>query len=313
MGLSYFGYTNGQDVARQYLKPDVEDKNVSPYQLVDYVNTHASQRVNVNALSRLGGNPQLLKLLLANNFPVIIEKGYEVEDLGWMGHYLLVVGYDDSTQAYSVFDSYLGAKDNNNNFGRGILESYADLEYYWRHFNYLFVVLYEPERYNFLLQLLGDHADPTLAIQKAATRAEQQATANSNDAWAWFNLGAAATMLGDYQRGSQSFDVAFSLGMPWRTLWYLHTPYIAYFATGRYNDVIARANTTESGTIYVEETYFYRGAAKAMLGEQQSAINDFNKAIRRNNNFIPASTALQAVQNGAFTPDIVLELAPSGG
>ena len=34
MGLSYFGWGFDQDVARRWLKPNVEDKNVSPLSLI---------------------------------------------------------------------------------------------------------------------------------------------------------------------------------------------------------------------------------------------------------------------------------------
>ena len=39
MGLSYFGYQNNQTVAAAWLKPDYEDKNVSPWQMEEFVNT----------------------------------------------------------------------------------------------------------------------------------------------------------------------------------------------------------------------------------------------------------------------------------
>src|SRR3954453_20356549 len=38
MGLTYFGFKNDQYQAAQWLKPNSEDKNVSPWQIVDYVN-----------------------------------------------------------------------------------------------------------------------------------------------------------------------------------------------------------------------------------------------------------------------------------
>ncbi len=41
-------------------------------------------------------------LLLNAGFPVMIEKSFEpftLRDEGWMGHYNLVVGYDDKRQS----------------------------------------------------------------------------------------------------------------------------------------------------------------------------------------------------------------------
>src|SRR5664279_1669707 len=39
-GLTYFGYANDQTPAAAWLKPNSEDKNVSPWQILDYVNNH---------------------------------------------------------------------------------------------------------------------------------------------------------------------------------------------------------------------------------------------------------------------------------
>ena len=36
--LTYFGYADNQTRAANYLKPDREDKNVSPWQMVNFVN-----------------------------------------------------------------------------------------------------------------------------------------------------------------------------------------------------------------------------------------------------------------------------------
>lgn len=307
MGLSYYGYRSNQSVAASYLKPDVEDKNVSPYQMVNYVNQQASTQVPVNALYRVGGSLETIKALLANNFPVIIEKGYEVNDLGWMGHYLLLVGYDDTLQVFYTFDSYLG----HGNL-QGLQETYAQIQKYWKHFNYTFIVIYDPPRRQEVLNLLGTLADPTAAAQSALEVARLQASDNPNDAWAWFNLGNSYTLTGDYERAVQAFDQAFLLGMPWRTLWYLHLPYVAYYAVGRYNDILAHAQATQSTTVYVEETFYYRGAALAAEGDIQGAVEAFNAALLYNKNFQQARITRDALQNGTFTKDLVLTIGVSG-
>lgn len=72
------------------------DVNVMPYEMVDFVNQHT----NYKALFRYGGDPDLLKRLIAAGFPVITEKGiYEPllpeNTIQWGGHYALTTGYDD--------------------------------------------------------------------------------------------------------------------------------------------------------------------------------------------------------------------------
>jgi len=75
-GLSYFDYADRQDRAAEWLKPNYEDKNVSPWQMADFVNDQVTE-LNVGAKVRYGGTRDLLKRLIANNFPVIIEEGYD--------------------------------------------------------------------------------------------------------------------------------------------------------------------------------------------------------------------------------------------
>jgi tetratricopeptide (TPR) repeat protein len=307
MGLSYFGYWDNQSVAARYLKPNGEDKNVSPYQMVNYVNQQVSMNYPVNALYRMGGDMQLLKTLIANNFPVLVEKGYDVDDLGWMGHYLFLMGYDDAEGVFFTYDSYRGHGNT-----QGLKEAYTHLAEFWRHFNYTFIVLYEPERQQQLLGLLGDLENPQKAAEKALNIAQQQVTVNPNDNWAWFNMGSSYTYLGDYARAAQAFDQAFILGMPWRTLWYLHTPYIAYYAMGRYADILAYAQATENTTVYVEETFFYRGVALAAEGDVQGALQQFATALEYNRNFDLARIARDALQNGTFTEGLVLTVGVSG-
>ena len=137
MALTYFGIPADQDPAANWLKPTSEDGNVSPWQMVAYVNTQLG--ANIRALTRVGGDLTLLKTLLSNNFPVIIEAGYdpEPERLGWMGHYLLPIGYDDGAQTLKTHDSYLGAN---------TTYSYAHINQFWEHFNNTYIVLYKPEQ-----------------------------------------------------------------------------------------------------------------------------------------------------------------------
>ncbi len=304
MGLSYFGYANDQGPAANFLKPNREDKNVSPWQMARYVNEFASQQVAVNALWRVGGNQELLKRLLANNFPVIIEKGYELPaepELGWMGHYLLMVGYNDDPGYFLVFDSYQGT-----NRGQGRQETYAYIEQYWQQFNYTFIVLYSPDRQAELMTVLGEHADESQAVNKALETARAQATANPNDKWAWLNMGESYTMLRQYQEAASAFDQALQLQLPWRTLWYRFSPFEAYYNVGRYEDVIRLANDVDrSSGNYVEEASYYRGLAYAAQNDFTRAITQFENVLRFNPNFTPAAEAITAVQSGTYTPPVI--------
>ncbi|NJL57182.1 hypothetical protein HC928_20125 [bacterium] len=158
--LSFFGWSRDQDFAASYLRPNPEDKNVSPHELVAFVN----EQTDVNALHRIGGDLDLLRTLVANEFPVIIEVGGNLfEAYEWIGHYLNVTGYDDNQGVFYVVDSFLGAGEG----GFGRVEPYNSLDETWRAFNRQYVVLYEPWREDLLMSLLGDHAEREAAAEHA--------------------------------------------------------------------------------------------------------------------------------------------------
>src|SRR5690606_12480854 len=140
IGLSHFGWTDNQLTAADWLKPNTEDKNVSPWQMAEFANTFSP----VRAIVRYGGSLPLLKTLLAAGFRVIVEAGYEPDGFEWMGHYLLVMGYDDPAGTFLTQDSFLGPD-------RAYPQS--EIDAYWRHFNRAYLVLYAPERESEMLAL----------------------------------------------------------------------------------------------------------------------------------------------------------------
>ncbi|NDJ75755.1 MAG: hypothetical protein GYB65_05815, partial [Chloroflexi bacterium] len=241
MALSYYGWGYDQAVAASWLKPNVEDKNVSPDQMAAYVNQH-NELPNMAALWRYGGTLDLLKRFVAAGFPVVIEAGYVEDGLGWMGHYQTVVAYDDNSQTIWVYDSYKGPG------GQGRAYSYADFDYWWRHFNRVFVVPFPLDREGDMRIILGDYASVQYATEQALQTALDEAAANPADNWAWFNAGTAAVRLGRsamgngdaagantyYNSAAFYFDEAFRLEMPYRTTWYQFGPYEAYYFQGRY-------------------------------------------------------------------------------
>lgn len=299
MALSYFGYADGQARAASWLKPNYEDKNVSPWQMVEYVNTQVPE-IPVYAKMRYGGNLDTLKRFVSNGFPTIIEMGYDPEraNQGWMGHYLLVVGYDDAAQQIITYDSY---------DGQNHPYTYEHVNEYWEHFNFTYIVLFETNEAEQVTQLLGDDADELQNIVNTFEIARNRAIENSGDAFAWFNMGSMLTEIGKrlddpemYTQAATAFDQAFGIGMPWRTLWYQFEPYEAYLAVGEYDTVLELANNirNDGGGQYVEETFYYAGLAREGLGETDRAITNYNNVLQFNPNFSPARERRAALQNG---------------
>jgi hypothetical protein len=296
--LNYWGDTTTQLEASSYLKPNPEDRNVSPWQLSDYVNENTPLRSTVHS----GGNIDILKNLIAAGFPVIIEKGYVPNaNEGWLGHYLTVFGYDENTRTFRSHDTYIGPFDNS-----GRVDSYEEIEKGWQMFNYTFFVIYRPEQENEVNAILGETLlDTELMWQNAALIAEAQIEADAENAFAWFNLGTSLTRLGEntgesryYQQGASAFDQAFVLGVPPRVVWYQFRPYIAYMKTERYQDMLDLANSTleTTGGRNVEETYLYQGHALAFLGDINGARAAYQKGLELNRNAYQIQWALDSIQ-----------------
>ena len=296
--LNFYGLDTTQNEVAAYLKPNAEDRNVSPWQLSDYVNEQTSMRSTAHS----GGTLELLKRLIAAGFPVVVEKGYDPTAAeGWYGHYLTVFGYDDEAQIFNAMDTYLGPFN-----PTGAVERYESMAELWQHFNYTFFVIYPPGRESELQAILGeDMLDAQQMWQNAALKAQEEIAADPENAFAWFNLGTSMTRLGElsgtqsyYQQGAEAFDTARTIGLPYRMLWYQFRPYIAYMKTGRYQDMIdlADATLTTPGGSNVEETYLYRGHANSFLGNISAAISDMERALELNPNFYPAQIALDSLR-----------------
>jgi tetratricopeptide (TPR) repeat protein len=237
---------------------------------------------------------------LAAGYPVVVEKGLIPSEWeGWMGHYLTLIGYDDAEQAFVTLDTFLGPWDSS-----GLWMSYEEMNEFWRHFNYTFFVVYPPEEETAVHQLLPlPLLEPLAMWQHAVQQAQADIAANSNDAFAWFNLGSSLTELGQrtgetafFENAAAAYDQARTIGLPWRMLWYQFGIYEAYLANGRTDDIFAltEAMFTSQGGQNVEETYYYRGQAKLALGDIVGATADFQTALQLYPNYTAAQAALDS-------------------
>jgi len=300
MALTHFGRVLSQRDTALVMRPNPEDRNVSPQEMADFANAQEGLR----GVARINGDLDLLKRLLANQVPVIIEIGFdppgEYQWLGWYGHYLLPVAYDDATQQVWVYDSWLGTSEvpQSNADANGRVLSYADLEASWAQFNRSYIVLYEPEQEALVNELLGAALDDGAMWQASLARAQADAARDANNAFYWFNLGTTYNALGDYDKAATAFDQALAIGLPWRMLWYQFGPYEAYQQTGRYDDVVLLAQTTLTDRPYFEESYYYLGLAQGALGDAQAARANLEKARQLNPNFAPAEKALAELPEG---------------
>ena len=160
-----------------------------------------------------------------------------------------------------------------------------------------------------MVELLGPDADETANYQNAAAKASNEIMGLSgiDQFFAWYNRGASLMRLQDYAGAASAFDEAFAIyptipeaERPWRTLWYRTEAYFAYFYTQRYWDVIYLADTTLNAMQSeksLEESYYWRGMAKAALGDTHGAIQDYRLSLEFHPDFDPS--IYQLTQLGA--------------
>lgn len=291
MALSFWGWQGNQDVVGPILKPNNRDKNVMPYEMVDYVEGHTDLAV----VSRVGGDVDLIKRLLVAGYPVLVEKGTYLNDLtgvfSWMGHYLVLTGYDETGGYFIAQDSYINPDHQ---------VPYEDLEVQWRAFNYTYLVIYPPEDEDIVMGLLGPDADEKTNYENAALKASNEIYGLSgiDQYFAWYNRGSSLVDLQDYAGAAVAYDEAFAVyptipedERPWRMLWYQTGPYFAYFYSQRYYDVLYLADGTldaMQSEPNLEESYYWRAMAKAALGDTNGAIQDFRTSLEYHADFEPA-------------------------
>ena len=294
--LSYYGSASGQAQIGSALRRSEDDKNVSPEELHAY----AVER-GMRAILRVNGSSEMLRTLVSNGYPVLIETWLEESPNEGMGHYRLMTGYDDARQAWILYDSYVstnlvnaGGKDGAGDYA-GIWGDYAQTEAWWKVFNRTWLLVYQPEDEAKVQALLGEHAVED-AWQGAEARAHADLALDNSDAFAWFNLGSSLWNQGRAEDAAAAFDQARTLGLPWRMLWYQFGIFPTYLAVGRADEALALADATLANTSSIEEIHFWQGEALRAQGNPDGARAAYQRALALYPGFAAAQTALAQVE-----------------
>lgn len=289
MLLRMYGWEGNQDDIASIIKPNIDDKNVNIDELVYYVRNKTGW---LNAEYRVAGDLELLKRLIADGYPVIIESGmlldqsYRVNDDRWGGHYLLVTGYDDNTALFTTQDSWYSANR---------MLTYEDLNENWKAFNRAYLLVFLPDQMETIKALVGENWYEENNRVNALNQAFNESEANPEDAFAWFNAGTNLLYFDHNTEAAQAFDTAIRLGIPQRMLRHQFGPFIAFFKTGRNDDLKALAEYALKITPTSEEDRLWYGWALFRGGDRASAIDEFNKALHVNPNYLDARYALDYV------------------
>ena len=207
MQLSYFGSALDQAAIGSVLRPFPDDKNVSPHELVQF-----AQEQGYHAIKLVNGNDDLLRTLVGNSLPVLLETWHEPEPNDGLGHYRLLVGYDDALQQWTIYDSYDSAGLISTENYAGIRMSYDRLAEWWKVFNRAFVLVYPPDKETMVAAILADYGvEPNLMWMDAEARARAELVFDERDAFAWFNLGSSLIEQGRTAEAAAAFDRARTL------------------------------------------------------------------------------------------------------
>ena len=305
MLLSYWGWEGDPDDIASEIKPYKLDKNVMPYEMAQY----ADAQPGMGALVRVGGDLETLKRLIANGYPVLVEKGPHFRDihyhLTWMGHYQVLNGYNDREEFFIAQDSYTHAD---------YEQPYGDFIAEWRSFNYTYLVAFPENEENDVLNLLGADANVNQNYRNALKKAQEEIypLEGIDRFFAYFNYGTNLVNLKDYKGAATAYDQAFTLyddlpeesgARPYRILWYQTGPFFAYYYTGRYADVIKLATENSLEMVRddepaLEESYYWRGKAKIAIGDRDGGINDLLTCLSYHPAFPPCLESLN--EQGVF-------------
>jgi tetratricopeptide (TPR) repeat protein len=293
MMLRLYGWEGDQYDIAKIVKPIDRDRNVNPEELRYYVLNEAGW---LKAEYRVAGNLDLLKRLLAANYPVILEEASTLDpqdangpnDDLWDAHYLLITGYDDTAGVVTAQDPLRGA-DNK--------IPYDTLMADWKPFNYLFMVIYIPADEEEVKSILGTNWDPDQNRLNALAIADTAATSNPTDAFAWFNLGSNLVYFERYQEAAQAYDEAFTLGLPQRMTRYQFGPFFAYYNADRIDYLLEITENTYKliNGYYAEEALLWHGWGLYRKGDFAGAITDWRKALQVRPGYADAIYALQFV------------------
>jgi len=284
--LRYYGWDGNQDNITQVVKPIPEDRNVNPEELVYFVRTHAGW---LNAEFRVGGDLELLKKLVAAGFPVMLEESfffdqpYWPKDDLWAAHYLLVTGYDDSTQAFTGQDSFHGPNQ---------VISYSTLDGYWQIFNRVYLLTYLPSQEEALKAVLGDNWNPDLNRQHALEVSQAETQSEPANAYAWFNLGSNLVYFERYSEATSAYDSARTLGLYQRMLRYQFGPFFAYFHAAMTTELLTVTEYALQRTPNSEEALLWHGWALYRMGKNNEAVLDWRKALEYHPGYQDAQYAI---------------------
>lgn len=277
MALSFYGAEVTQYDLAPILKGGDQDKNVSPSEIVAYL-----EQAGYGARVRVNGDLETLQRLVAHHIPVIVEQWLDRPGDELTGHYRLVTGYDREAGFILVADSYSGPN---------LRLSVAEFDRLWRAFHRLYIPIYRLEQAAQVAALIGADWDDT-AMQRRALASAQAEVEAISDLYAWFNLGDSYLALGQPTKAAEAFRNALALPTPPRLLWYRFGPLEAYNRAGQHQQALDLADQVLAAAPMLEEALLQQGIAYEAMGRIAAARASYEAALAANPRLAAAQQAV---------------------
>ena len=173
--LAYWHVYRSEAQVASVLRADNAYWGMSPVDLPVY-----ARSLGLRALVGYGGSERLVKLLIANGFPVIASQYVSSSDA--IRHYRPIESYNDATGTFVSADPYLGA---------GHVIFYSEFNAIWAESDYRFQVIYPPSlqtRLNAVLQAAGWNRQRAFSGAIRWEEAQMNTSDfNSVGSWIWYN------------------------------------------------------------------------------------------------------------------------------
>ena len=193
-----------------------------------------------------------------------------------IGHFRFINGYDEEKQIIYFDDSYDGPNEK---------MKYYDFLSLWQPFNYSYIVLYQKSSEQVIKQIIGEDWDEKISYQNAFLRAEKESEKDSTNIYPLFNISTTSYNLGNYEKSVEAYEEVQDR-FPRRMLWYQIEPIKSYFELKDYDKVFEiTGNILENGNRAFSELYFIRGEIYLAQGLDEKAKEQFDLAIKYNENF----------------------------
>lgn len=230
-----------------------------------------AEKYGFGFVARPNGGVEQLKLLVANNFPVVVKTLlHSNEDIA---HFRIVTGWNEEKKKLIQSDSYEKKESE---------IDYMKFVQMWQPYNYGYLVVYRPDQEAVVKNILGEEWVERTAWENAKQRATLESELNEGVVYPRFNRVVANYHLGNSEEAVAEFE-QIEKALSRRTLWYQIEPIWAYHELGKYEQVLGMTRRIlDDGNKAFSELYDVRSRVYAKLGETEKAKSEYGLAIKYN-------------------------------